>query len=95
MQNVGQEWGATTGRKRRCGWLDMVVLKYSNMINGYHSINITKLDVLDGFEEIKIGIAYRLNGELLSSFPADLKMLENVEVIYESMPGWKQDISIW
>jgi adenylosuccinate synthase len=69
LQNVGREWGTTTGRKRRCGWLDVVVLKYSHRINGYTSINITKLDVLDGFDEIKIGVAYRLDGRLLPSFP--------------------------
>jgi adenylosuccinate synthase len=69
LQEVGHEWGVTTGRKRRCGWLDMVMLKYSHMINDYTSINITKLDVLDGFEEIKIGMKYKVDGKYLDSFP--------------------------
>ena len=95
MQEIGREWGATTGRKRRCGWLDTMVLKYSHMINGYHAINITKLDVLDTFDQVKIGYAYKYNGEEIKSFPADLKLLEQVEVLYETLPGWNTDISKW
>ncbi len=94
MQSVGQEVGTTTGRKRRCGWLDLVVLKYSHMINGYTSLNLTKLDVLDQLEEIKIGVAYNYNGVVLDSFPADLSILSQVEVVYETLPGWKADISL-
>ncbi len=93
MQQVGQEWGVTTGRKRRCGWLDLVVLRYSHMINDYTSINLTKLDVLDDLDEIKIGVEYKHNGQLLTSFPADLDILGQVEVVYETLPGWKEDIS--
>lgn len=93
LQTVGAEYGVTTGRKRRCGWLDLVVLKYSTMINGYTSLNITKLDVLDSFKEIKIGVAYYLNGKELASFPEDLNKLGKVEVKYETLPGWEQDIS--
>ncbi|KAJ3046821.1 hypothetical protein HK097_000483 [Rhizophlyctis rosea] len=93
LQSVGQEVGVTTGRKRRCGWLDMVVLKYSHMINDYSSINITKLDVLDQLAEVKIGVEYRLDGKKLESFPADLDILSKVEVVYETLPGWQQDIS--
>ncbi|RKP06966.1 Adenylosuccinate synthetase [Thamnocephalis sphaerospora] len=93
LQEVGREYGVTTGRRRRCGWLDMVVVRYSTMINGYTSINLTKLDVLDQLEEIKIAVAYHLNGTRLASFPADLHELEKVEVEYETLPGWKQDIS--
>ncbi|RUO96350.1 putative ADE12-adenylosuccinate synthetase [Jimgerdemannia flammicorona] len=93
LQNAGAEIGVTTGRKRRCGWLDLVVLKYSNLINGYTSLNITKLDVLDTLPTIKIATAYFLNGKPLASFPADLDTLEHVEVKYEEMPGWKCDIS--
>ena len=95
MQDIGREWGVTTGRKRRCGWLDMVVLKYSHMINGYSSINITKLDVLDTFDQVKIGTRYILNGQEIKSFPADLKLLEQVTVEYETLPGWKSDITKW
>ncbi|KAK9703323.1 Adenylosuccinate synthase [Basidiobolus ranarum] len=93
LQSIGAEVGVTTGRKRRCGWLDLVVLKYSHMINGYSSINITKLDVLDTFPEIKVATAYKLNGEVMDSFPADLGTLGKVEVQYETLPGWQSDIS--
>ncbi|KAK9759652.1 Adenylosuccinate synthase [Basidiobolus ranarum] len=93
LQTIGAEVGVTTGRKRRCGWLDLVVLKYSHLINGYSSINITKLDVLDTFPKIQVATAYKLNGKVLESFPADLKVLGEVEVQYESLPGWESDIS--
>ncbi|KAG0205458.1 phosphoribosylaminoimidazole carboxylase ade2 [Mortierella sp. NVP41] len=93
LQTVGFEVGVTTGRKRRCGWLDMVVVNYSTIINGYTSLNITKLDILDQLEEIKIGVAYKVDGKVLEGFPANLSLLENVEVVYETLPGWKTDIS--
>ncbi|AMD19438.1 HBR537Cp [Eremothecium sinecaudum] len=93
LQDIGAEFGVTTGRKRRCGWLDLVVLKYSTLINGYTSLNITKLDVLSTFKEIKIGVKYRLDGEELSLFPEDLSVLANVEVEYVTLPGWEQDIT--
>lgn len=89
----GHEFGVTTGRRRRVGWLDMVMLKFSNMINGFTAIAITKLDILDDFEEIKIGVGYRLNGKELESFPASAEDLKNVEVDYITMPGWKVDTS--
>jgi adenylosuccinate synthase len=69
LQEVGQEYGTTTGRRRRCGWLDLVVLKHSCLINGYDSVNITKLDVLDSLEEIKVGVAYKVDGRQLAGFP--------------------------
>ncbi|KAI9030533.1 Adenylosuccinate synthetase [Hyaloraphidium curvatum] len=93
LQKVGFEVGVTTGRKRRCGWLDMVVLRWSHMINDYSSVNLTKLDVLDQLPEIKIGVAYKLNGKRLEAFPADLGVLAKVEVEYETLPGWQTDIS--
>ncbi|KAI8390980.1 Adenylosuccinate synthetase [Radiomyces spectabilis] len=93
LQTVGFEFGVTTGRKRRCGWLDLVVLKYSTMINGYTSLNITKLDILDQLPTIKVGVAYLLDGKPLASFPADLSVLEKIEVQYKEMPGWMTDIS--
>lgn len=95
LQQIGAEFGVTTGRKRRCGWLDLVVMKYSTWINGYTHLNITKLDVLDTFKEIPVGVAYKdgKTGEILKSFPADLNDLAKVEVIYETLPGWEQDIS--
>ncbi|RUS19215.1 Adenylosuccinate synthetase [Endogone sp. FLAS-F59071] len=93
LQTVGGEIGVTTSRKRRCGWLDLVVLKYSNMINGYTSLNVTKLDVLDTLSTIKVATAYLIDGKPLASFPADLEVLERVEVQYEELPGWQCDIS--
>lgn len=93
LQNIGAEYGVTTGRKRRCGWLDLVVLKYSTLINGYTSLNITKLDVLDTFKDIKVGVSYSLNGHKLNSFPEDLNKLGKVEVEYVTLPGWEQDIT--
>ncbi|CDO94095.1 unnamed protein product [Kluyveromyces dobzhanskii CBS 2104] len=93
LQDIGAEFGVTTGRKRRCGWLDLVVLKYSNIINGYTSLNITKLDVLDTFKEIKIGVSYSIDGKKLESFPEDLLALANVEVEYVTLPGWEEDIT--
>lgn len=93
LVEVGAEFGVTTGRRRRCGWLDLVVLKYSTWINGYTHLNITKLDVLDGLKELKIATGYKHNGKLLDSFPEDLKVLEEVEVVYETLPGWEEKIS--
>ncbi|KAG1461668.1 hypothetical protein G6F56_005675 [Rhizopus delemar] len=93
LQTVGFEIGVTTGRKRRCGWLDLVVVNYSNMINGYTSFNLTKLDILDQLPTIKVATAYHLDGKKLPSFPADLNVLEKVEVEYVELPGWMTDIS--
>ncbi|EGG08436.1 uncharacterized protein MELLADRAFT_47725 [Melampsora larici-populina 98AG31] len=92
LQEVGAEWGTTTGRRRRCGWLDVVVLNHSRLVNGYTSWNLTKLDVLDDLEELKIGVAYELNGQEMDYFPADLDVLEKVKVRYVTLPGWKQPI---
>jgi adenylosuccinate synthase len=94
LQSVGAEFGVTTGRLRRCGWLDLVVLKYSNMINGYTSINLTKLDVLSGLATLKIATSYLHDGKPLASFPANLEILDNIQVQYEELPGWTEDISL-
>lgn len=91
LQQVGKEYGVTTGRKRRCGWLDLVVVKFSNSINWYDAINLTKLDILDDFDEIKVATEYHYNGEKLASFPADLSKLDNLEVKYETFPGWNSN----
>ena len=69
LQKIGREFGVTTGRKRRCGWFDLMVARYSTLINGYTSVIITKLDIMDTFEEVKIGVQYKLNGEVLVSMP--------------------------
>jgi len=88
LQSVGREFGVTTGRRRRCGWLDLVVLRYSTAVNHYTSLNLTKLDILDGLKEIKVAIAYKVDGEELESFPADLNTLSQAEPVYETFPGW-------
>ncbi|HOQ49913.1 MAG TPA: adenylosuccinate synthase, partial [Candidatus Kapabacteria bacterium] len=79
LRQVGAEYGATTGRPRRCGWLDLVALKYSVMVNGISEIAITKLDVLDDFDEIKACISYSYEGKTLKSFPVDIHTLNNVK----------------
>lgn len=91
LQRIGKEFGVTTGRTRRCGWLDLVVVKFSHILNWYDAINLTKLDILDDFDEIKIATEYRYNGSKITSFPADLTILEKIEVIYETLPGWKSN----
>lgn len=93
LRDQGAEFGATTGRPRRCGWFDAVVVKNAITINGINSVNITKLDVLTGFQTIKIGVGYRLNGEKTDYIPASLEDFEKVEVIYETMPGWTDKIA--
>lgn len=69
LQEIGREFGSTTGRRRRCGWLDLVVLKHSCWINGYDTFNLTKLDILDQISEIKVAIAYKIDGKELDGFP--------------------------
>jgi adenylosuccinate synthase len=93
LSSVGAEYGTTTGRGRRCGWLDIPQMHYSCLINGFTSLNITKLDVLTGLDVVKIGKGYKYNGELLKSMPANLDVMGAVEVEYETLPGWKEDIS--
>lgn len=88
MRRRGVEYGATTGRPRRCGWLDMVALKYAVQINGFTKLAITKLDVLDVFERIKVCVAYEYNGTRLTDFPSSLSVLSNCKPIYEELPGW-------
>ncbi|KAF5378280.1 hypothetical protein D9615_008713 [Tricholomella constricta] len=93
LQEVGREYGTTTGRRRRCGWLDLVVLKHSTLINGYDCFNLTKLDVLDALPEIKVGVKYLVDGKELAGFPADLDLLAKVEVEYVTLPGWNTPIT--
>jgi len=93
MQEKGAEFGATTGRKRRCGWLDLVVLRESQRLNGPTEIALTKLDVLGGLDELKLCTAYRYRGEEVAYPPQEENGMAYVEPIYESMPGWQEDIS--
>ena len=93
LRQTGHEFGATTGRPRRCGWLDLVALNYTSMINGFTELAITKLDVLSNLAEIKICTDYKLNGKTIRRFPSDLPSLALVEPQYITMPGWKTDIT--
>ena len=93
IQQKGAEFGATTGRKRRCGWLDMVVLNNAVRLNGLTSLAITKLDVLGGLDTLSICTGYAYKDKILKEFPANLKMLSECRPIYETLPGWSEDIS--
>jgi len=88
LREEGHEYGSTTGRPRRCGWLDLVALKFACRINGLDGIIITKLDVLDKFSEIKVCVAYEYEGAVITEFPASLKILEKCKPIYKTLKGW-------
>ena len=90
LRDRGKEFGTTTGRPRRCGWLDLVAAGHARMLSGVDSIALTKLDVLDELDELLVCVGYRLDGEIRRSFPATLDLVERVEPVYESLPGWKQ-----
>ncbi|KAG7297792.1 hypothetical protein JYU34_018534 [Plutella xylostella] len=92
LQERGHEVGVTTKRVRRCGWLDLVVVRYTAMVNGYTSICLTKLDILDTLDSIKVGVGYKLNGKKIDYFPSSIKELSNVEVEYITLPGWNSSI---
>jgi len=93
LRELGAEYGATTGRPRRCGWFDAVVVRYSAQVNGLTGLAVTKLDVLDTFAELKVCTAYDAGGEVHESFPYDLGLLERVRPVYETMPGWRRPTS--
>jgi len=92
LRAVGHEFGATTGRPRRCGWLDLVAARYSARINGFTHLALTKLDVLENFESIEVCVSYTNNGETITEFPADLNVLENSKAVTEALPGWNEPI---
>jgi adenylosuccinate synthase len=92
LREAGQEFGATTGRPRRCGWIDLVALKYAVRLNGMNEITLTKLDILDDFEEIKLCTSYRIDGEETDVFPLDLPDIENIEPVFKTMPGWNKSL---
>ncbi|MCQ2375635.1 MAG: adenylosuccinate synthase [Salinivirgaceae bacterium] len=89
---IGHEFGAVTGRKRRCGWLDLVALKYSIMINGVTKLIMMKSDVLDDFDVIKVCVGYKINGEVVTDFPYDIDEVE-IEPVYKEFKGWKSDLT--
>lgn len=89
MRELGNEFGATTGRARRCGWFDAVVVRYAVRVNGLTDIAVTKLDVLDTIDEIKLCTAYRVGSDVFTEFPGDLTMLEHAEPVYDTFEGWR------
>ncbi len=91
LRKAGHEFGATTGRPRRCGWIDLVALKYAVMINGVTQLIMTKSDVLSGFETIKVATAYKINGEVVEEFPFELP--DDLEPVYKELPGWNKDLT--
>ena len=93
LRTNGGEFGATTGRPRRCGWLDMVALKYATELNGADVIALTKLDVLTGMGDIKVCTAYELDGNKITEWPTDTAVLNEVKPVYEKLPGWNENIS--
>jgi len=91
LRDRGHEFGTTTGRPRRCGWLDLVVLRHARRINGVRCLALTKIDVLDELDELQVCVAYRIGGEVVRNLPAVTDRLEAAEPIYRTFPGWKQD----
>ena len=91
MGEVGKEFGAVTGRKRRCGWFDAVAVRYASRLNGCDKLALMKLDVLDGFDKIKVCVAYNYNGERIDYMPSNM---DNVEAIYEEINGWDSVVGI-
>lgn len=94
IQRKGAEFGATTGRRRRCGWLDTVILNNAVRLNGLTGLAVTKLDILGGLDSLKICTGYEYQGQRIDNFPADLKVLGDCQPIYETLPGWMEDISV-
>jgi adenylosuccinate synthase len=93
LRAAGQEFGATTGRPRRCGWLDLPALRFAVRVNGLDALAMTKLDVLSGLDSVQVCVAYELDGERLDEPPADAADLKRVIPVYESLPGWHGDLS--
>ncbi len=93
LRNAGHEFGTVTGRPRRTGWLDACVVKYAGQLSGTDYMAVTRLDILDSFDEIKMCTAYKIDGKIINEIPASLKVLAKVEPVYETFAGWKTDIS--
>jgi adenylosuccinate synthase len=93
LRDVGREFGSTTGRPRRCGWFDALVGKYAVRVNGLTGVALTKLDVLDAFDTVKICTGYTYDGKILDELPAKLDVLAKCRPVYEEMPGWQTDLS--
>jgi adenylosuccinate synthase len=93
IRKIGREYGTVTGRPRRCGWLDVVAVRYSAALGGADEVTIMLLDVLTTLDELKICVAYELDGSRIDSFPGDAFLLDRYKPIYETLPGWKKDIA--
>lgn len=93
LRSRGNEYGSTTGRPRRCGWFDGPAARYGTMVNGLDSVVITKIDVLDAFDEIPFCVDYKYKGSVIKDFPADISILEKVEPVYKNLRGWKQSLA--
>lgn len=92
LRETGAEFGATTGRPRRCGWLDLVSVRYALRVSGINRLAITKADVLSGLPELKVCVGYRLKGKPIDTVPADTRLLGEVEPVYETLPGWSESL---
>jgi adenylosuccinate synthase len=92
IRNRGREYGTTTGRARRVGWLDLVALRYAARVNGFTALAVTLLDVLSGFDSLKVCVAYRLEGKTTRAFVADAPTLARCVPVYETLPGWREEI---
>lgn len=92
IRKIGGEFGATTGRPRRCGWFDVPSARYASRLNGFSAINLTKIDILNLLPQIRIGVAYRYKGKRITEFPADLSILQHCKVEYVDLPGWESHI---
>lgn len=93
IREVGKEYGTTTGRPRRIGWFDSVVVRHARRVSGLTDLTVNSIDVLSGLETVKICTAYRYKGELITEYPANLRMLADCEPVYEEMPGWSEDVT--
>ena len=93
LRAIGHEYGATTGRPRRCGWLDLVIGRYAVLINGLTDIVLTKIDVLTGFEKIKVAVGYEIDGKVHTSYPGNLRKSKPLKIVYEELDGWMEDIT--
>jgi adenylosuccinate synthase len=91
LRDRGHEFGTTTGRPRRCGWFDAVAARYAHRINRFDALCVTKLDVMDDLEEIRVCTSYRLDGREIDTIPASVAVAERIEPVYESHPGWRTD----
>ena len=93
MRANGHEFGTTTGRPRRCGWFDAVIARYAVRVSGISDFAVTKLDVLTGFDKLKICVGYRVNEEIIHEFPQSQKIFKQCQPVYEEMPGWQEDLT--